>query len=405
MKYFVKTALCLLLTIAFFASDAMGCTTFCLKRGDEVLFGRNYDWMIGDGIVFVNRRGVAKSSLSLTGQKNPARWTSRYGSVTFNQYGRENPMGGMNETGLVVELMWLDEARYPKPDERPTLDVLEWVQYQLDTAATVQEVLQNAEKVRIESRVTLHYLVSDRSGNSAAIEFLDGKLVARAGENLPVATLANDTYEKSWEYAKKAEMQKAVTESSFDRFTRAASAVREFEKSGAKNSVEYAFNVLADVAQKGYTQWSIVYDQKNSIIYYRTLKNPTIKKIDVKAFDYSCGGAVKMLDMNAPAAVGAAAKGGEATGLFENYTSKANRDLIERSFGGTPFLNQTPAVMRDAVAKHAESFTCANGAGGGGVKEIRVEKPGKETFAATVESNYLTVLFPAYLAYQALFGE
>jgi penicillin V acylase-like amidase (Ntn superfamily) len=43
---------------------------------------------------------------------NPAKWVSRYGSVTFNQYGCENPTGGMNEAGLVVEQMWLDESAY-----------------------------------------------------------------------------------------------------------------------------------------------------------------------------------------------------------------------------------------------------------------------------------------------------
>jgi choloylglycine hydrolase len=26
-------------------------------------------------------------------------WTSRYGSITFNQYGREFPSGGINEKG------------------------------------------------------------------------------------------------------------------------------------------------------------------------------------------------------------------------------------------------------------------------------------------------------------------
>lgn len=32
-------------------------------------------------------------------------WTSRYASVTFNQWGREFPMDGMNEAGLVVALV------------------------------------------------------------------------------------------------------------------------------------------------------------------------------------------------------------------------------------------------------------------------------------------------------------
>ena len=69
----------------------------------------------------------------------PFTWTSRFGSLTFNQYGREFPSGGINEKGLVVELMWLDDTRYPAPDGRGELPTLQWIQYQLDTAANVDD--------------------------------------------------------------------------------------------------------------------------------------------------------------------------------------------------------------------------------------------------------------------------
>src|SRR5262249_50326576 len=129
-----------LLQLSVFTANSLGCTTFCLKNRGEVLFGKNYDYMINDGLVIVNKRGVAKTSVA-DSEKNPATWISKYGSVTFNQYGRENPMGGMNEAGLVIELMWLDEAKYPAHDQREVVDVLEWIQYHLDTAATTGEVL------------------------------------------------------------------------------------------------------------------------------------------------------------------------------------------------------------------------------------------------------------------------
>lgn len=416
MKCFVKTVLCLVLSLSLLvtAENVSACTTFCLQRGDDVLFGKNYDWMIGDGIIFVNKRGVAKTSLGgdSSTAANPAKWTSLYGSVTFNQYGRENPMGGMNEAGLVVELMWLDEARYPaKTDPRPALDTLEWIQYQLDTAATIDEVLKNAETVRIDSRVTLHYLVSDKTGNAASVEFLDGKLIARTGEKLPVAALANDTYEKSWAYAQMREnfggSQKLSQQSahSLDRFTRAASGVREFEKIEATtskiNPVGYAFSILENVAQKGYTQWSIVYDQKAGKIYFRSLAAPAIKIINAKTFDYSCGaGAVKILDLNT-------AKTGDVSNAFENYSSKANRDLIERSFDGTPFLRGVPAAARDAFVNHAKSFSCGNsGGGGGGGGTIVIKKPSKETLAETgngaTQISFLQTISPAYLTFAVL---
>src|SRR5688500_3491130 len=189
-------------------SEALACTTFCLKNKGEVLFGKNYDWMIGDGAAFVNRRGVSKWS-GLENEKNPAKWTSRYGSVTFNQYGWESPSGGMNEAGLVIELMWLDDTKYPAADLRPAIDVLEWIQFNLDTAATTSEVIANAEKVRIASRINLNDLVNDKQGNAATIEVLNGKLVAHTCEKLPVPPLANDTYERSLNYTRMAPAAKS----------------------------------------------------------------------------------------------------------------------------------------------------------------------------------------------------
>jgi penicillin V acylase-like amidase (Ntn superfamily) len=57
------------LLLSVFSSDVFACTTFCLKNNGEVLFGKNYDWTIGDGLVFVNKRGVSKISSE---EVNPA---------------------------------------------------------------------------------------------------------------------------------------------------------------------------------------------------------------------------------------------------------------------------------------------------------------------------------------------
>lgn len=339
--------------LSLFSNQTFACTTFCLKNKSEVLFGKNYDWMIGDGLVFVNKRGVEKIAMSESAP-NPAKWISQYGSVTFNQYGRENPSGGMNEKGLVIELMWLDDTQYPKADDRPTVGTLEWIQYQLDNSGSVEEVITNAEKIRIASEVKIHYLVNDKNGNSATVEFIDGKLVAHTNAKLPFAALANDTYEKSLNYSKNNSLEKAKSESSFDRFTRAAEKSKAFAdkpKSEAE-SVKYAFDILENVAQKGYTQWSIVYDQQRGKIHFRSLKSPSIKTIDTNVFDYACGSAVKTFDINSNVI-------GETSAKFSDYTQAANRDLLERSFNGTPFLKNVPAVAKDALAAYPEKFPCS----------------------------------------------
>ncbi len=370
-------SLILLTCISF--SDTFACTTFCLRNKGEVLFGKNYDWMIADGMVFVNKRGVSKVA-DVSSEKNPAKWTSKYGSVTFNQYGWEAPSGGMNEAGLVIELMWLDDTQWPAADERPAIDVLGWIQYNLDTAATASDVIKNAESVRITSSVKLHYLVNDKNGNSATIEFLDGKLVAHSGDKLPYSALANDTYAKSLDYSKKA--AGATSESSLDRFTRAAERSKEFEKQAKneKEAVNYAFEILGNVAQKNSTQWSIVYDQKRGRVYFRTRQRPQLKSIDMSSFHYSCGTPVKVLDMNS-------SESGDVSKLFADYTRSANRALIERAFKGTDFLKDVPASVKDGYAVYPERFACA-------ANDLR--RPNEQTAA----NSYLYLIFPLYYVYK-----
>ena len=344
--------LSLFLVLTFSVNSVFGCTTFCLKTKDRVLFGRNYDWDIGDGLIFVNKRGVAKIAGG-GDNPHPARWVSRYGSVTFNQYGRENPTGGMNEVGLVVEEMWLDETEYPQDKTLPTIDTQEWIQYELDTSATVDEAIANARKVRIDSEVKVHFLISDKSGSAAAIEYLKGALVVHTGKELPFQTLTNDTYAKSIAYLKVSTSNKATSEGSLDRFYRAAKRTQtlEVEKRSVTDVINYAFDILTNVAQGTGTQWSIVYDQLNQKIYFRTLQNKQIRSIDMGRFDYACGSDVKLFDANTN-------DSGDVTNKFVGYTRKANRDLIDRSFNGTDFLKAIPSQVRDFFASYPESFRC-----------------------------------------------
>lgn len=356
----MKRLVCVAIVFFSLSSNyARACTTFCLVGKGEVLFGRNYDWTLGDALVLVNKRGVVKTA-TIIDSDNGAKWVSKYGSVTFNQYGRENPTGGMNEMGMVVEQMWLDETEYPKADARPAVGTQEWIQYLLDNSATTAEAIKNAEKVRIEGDVRVHYLINDKAGDAASIEFLKGLMVVHAGASLTTPALTNDSYDASLNFAKRTDPAKATSNESLDRFARAVKQTKDFDKKplSDQQAVTYAFAVLSDVAQKNrtdtFTQWSIVYDQKRSRIYFRTLQSQQIKSVDTKSFDYSCGTPLKMFDMNAK-------ESGDVTAKFTDYTRKANRDLIERSFNGTSFLKDVTTMERFFMASYPESFKCSAG--------------------------------------------
>jgi len=163
MKKFSKSLLIisLLIFLAHINPFLDACTTFCLKDGKNLVFGRNYDWSIGHGFVMVNKRSLVKRAFnSFDPSAKPAEWISKYGSITFNQYGKEYPTGGMNEAGLVVEVMWLDSAQFPASDERPALGELPWVQYQLDNFFSVKEVINSDKSIRIVPTASLFIFLS-----------------------------------------------------------------------------------------------------------------------------------------------------------------------------------------------------------------------------------------------------
>lgn len=169
------------------------CTAFQYTVNGDLFLAKNYDFAMGEGMLLVNARGMAKQSVGVT---QPMDWVSRFGSVTYNQFGREMPIGGMNEAGLIVELLWLDETQYPKPDARKELQVLQWVQYQLDTAKTVEQVIASDAAVRIvDGAGRVHFIVADPSGKVAVLELLNGTLHVFEGDKLPIPAVANDLYE------------------------------------------------------------------------------------------------------------------------------------------------------------------------------------------------------------------
>ncbi len=329
--------------LAMLAEASFACTSFCLQDDDALVFGRNYDWHLEHGLVIVNKRGIAKRALLLDPSDKPAEWVSKYGSVTFNQYGREMPCGGMNEAGLVLETMWLAETKYPGRDARPA--VMMWLQYQLDNCATIEEVAASDKEIRVVTvtPMPLHFLGCDREGNVATFEFLDGKLVCHRGASLPVAVLANDTYEKSLAYLKQHVGfggTKGIPHGSWgslDRFVCATDRVKAYPSVSSDSAVEYAFGTLRSVSQGDSTKWMIVYDPKNMKIHYKTFSCSTTRTVDLSDCDFDVRTPVQVISIST-----------DHTGLlnphFYHYDTDLNRWLVYYSMKHTEHL----PFIRDA---------------------------------------------------------
>lgn len=323
MKKIIASFLLLL-----FAQASFPCTTFCINKNGQIIFGRNYDWVTGAGIVNTNLRGLLKTSMKTSDGKTIT-WISKYGSITFNQYGKEFPTGGMNEKGLVVELMWLDGTRYPDKDDRPSVGVLQWIQYQLDNSATVEEVIKTDAALRIKGDGTpLHYLVADAAGHTGAIEFLQGKMVVHTNKDLPFPVLTNNTYDESVQAENNFQKNESKTyprDNSLTRFVKACNLIQQLNANGISVPLtDYAFSILDKVSQGDYTKWSIVYDITKKEIRFKTESNKDIKLVRLNAFDFSCTVRPKMFNMNQQAE-------GDVTGRFVEFNKEMQETVLAKA--------------------------------------------------------------------------
>ncbi|MGZ8544067.1 MAG: linear amide C-N hydrolase [Flavisolibacter sp.] len=307
---------------------SFACTSFFLHYNDQMVFGRNYDWLTETGVIHTNQRGLMKTSLEI--EKGLTKtWTSLYGSITFNQYGKEFPTGGMNEKGLVVELMWLDETTYPEPDGRPALSVLQWIQYQLDNCASIKDVIASDSVIRIMGKgAPQHYLVADKNGQAATIEFLEGKMKVHTGATLPYSVLTNNTYQssiKSLNDVRQKEKSAQFNDNSVQRFYTACNMVDQLHKKPGSNLVNYAFEILNQVKQGSFTKWSIVYDLSNMKVYFKTASHNNERTFQFTDFDFKCSSTAMSYDMQE-------LHNGNIHPYFNRFSPAFNAEKIKQAF-------------------------------------------------------------------------
>jgi choloylglycine hydrolase len=280
------------------------CTSFCFDTPEGPIFGANLDLFIpGDGLVFANRRGIAKENIRQNKSGETLKWVSEYGSVTFNLAGWGFAWGGMNEAGLVLNSLELRASKLPEPDERPPFGSGSLVQYVLDTCGSVEEAIQLGKRVRLEDDgdSPSHFLVADADGNCAAFEYLDGEFVCYTGESLPVKAMSNMRYARALEAFQRggARWWWSNPGRSAERFAGAAARSASYDANRDTCAVSYAFGTLTRVVVASNTKWNVVYDMARREVWFRSVASPAVKHLSLSAFDLSCEAPLLMLDMNA----------------------------------------------------------------------------------------------------------
>lgn len=314
-----------------------------------VITGRTMDWKEDiQSNLYVFPRGIQRTGHN---REKTLNWTSKYGSLVATGYDI-GTCDGMNEKGLVASLLFLPETIYSLPgDTRPVMGISIWTQYVLDNFATVREAVDELKKetFRIDaprlpngSESTLHLAITDETGNTAILEYLDGKLSIHEGKQYQVMTnspryeyqLAINDY---WKEVGALQMLPGTNRPS-DRFVRASFYVHAIPQTAdAKIAVPSVLSIMRNVSvpfgittpDKPYissTRWRSVADQKNKVYYFESTLTPNLFWLDLKKIDFSPKAGIRKLPLT----------------NGEIYAGDAVKDLKDSK--PFTFLFQTPAM-------------------------------------------------------------
>lgn len=345
--------------------ESYSCTAISLRDARGWVAGYNHDWFVKDALIMTNKRGVSKVAAPVNEKSSPkslARWTSKYGSVTFNQSGHAFPTDGMNEQGLFVAILLLENTKWPAPDSRPSIGAGQWVQYQLDNSSNVQEVIANDKHIQIALGSPgrpidwsgFHFIACDRAGECVTVEGINGKTIYRTQKDLPVRVLTNTPYAESINSLNQGKPAYGDVYHSETRFIRASNRLKEAGQGGPKSATDFAFETLKEVTSndpEGPTAWSVVYDLANLGVSFKTRDNQQTRHFTLNAFDFSCATPGKIFDVLSESA-------GDVSSKFVPYTYQANKQLIMKTFSQTPGLSDLPGEALDQMAAYPESFVC-----------------------------------------------
>ncbi|MFO7596869.1 MAG: linear amide C-N hydrolase [Desulfocurvibacter africanus] len=315
------------------------------KEG-QTITGRSMDWLEDmQSNLYVFPRGMTRDGgLGADSLK----WTSKYGSVITSVY-EGGTADGMNEMGLVANLLYLAESEYPPLDDtRPAIVISAWAQYLLDNFATVEEAVAviGQEKFRMVSVAapngkegTVHLSISDASGDSAIFQYIKGRLVIHHGKQYQIMTNSPIYSEQIplndyWKQIGGTTMLPGTNRSA-DRFVRASFYINATTQSAdPREAIAAVFSVMRNVSvPRGIstpgepnissTIWRTVADQKNKIYFFEDTASPSLVWVRLGEINYSPGSGVRKLTLH-----GNPDLGGDQTASFK--PAKAFKFLAPR---------------------------------------------------------------------------
>lgn len=319
--------------LSFIATrKAQACTRVLWNgEGNPVIVGRTMDWPEStQPKLYVLPAGMARDGGKLGGvamvRDNPLAWTAKYGSLVAAAYDL-GAVDGVNEKGLGGHLLYLNSTDYGARDKaRPGLQAGLWLQYALDNAASVSEalaLLAPVQIVMIEAsghKASVHLALEDASGDSAIIEYIEGRAVVHHGRQYTVMT--NDPpYDQQLALLRKMDEAHAFTPASrethlpgnmnpVDRFQRAAFFSRFLPQAqNTRQAIAAMFSIMANVSvpfgapYKDFgtynTEYRSVMDLTDLVYYFQLTTVPSVSWTKLATLDFKPGAPALSLDPDA----------------------------------------------------------------------------------------------------------
>jgi len=244
------------------------------EKGNPVL-GRNFDWHHRSAVLLFTNPPNGYRSVSVI--------DPYYCGYNFPDYIPASifdrakllmapwiPMDGMNEWGLAIGIMALPNAEDSDDNlQKMNINPVDVIRLTLDYAKNVEEAITLIKKHNVSIH-QYHYLLADSSGNSAVIEFVDGRLeVIQTKEPWQVST----------------NFQIYGVKDGALLCNRYAAATQTLQKNNGIISDDNAMKLLNEISQAN-TMWSVVYNLSTGDIQVRTGFDPTrisqVKKFKLK---------------------------------------------------------------------------------------------------------------------------
>lgn len=241
------------------AGGSWACSLFA-ALGDPAgrLYGRNFDWRFSPALLlFTDRPGTGGyASVSMV---DIAYLGFDDASVDLTMLPLAErralleapswPFDGLNEAGVAVGMAAVPQADARHDREKPTLDSLEIMREILDHAGSTGEAVAILSSYNIDwgGGPYLHYLVADRSGHAALVEYHAGQ----------IEVLPND---HAWHAATNF-TRSAVAGDAAGQCPRYDALTHQLSATGGRLDSGAALDLLNSVSQtETLTQWSVVYD-------------------------------------------------------------------------------------------------------------------------------------------------